>query len=220
MMLTKSIATITVLLAVVFAVACGPSDEEFLARVATEVERQVALLPPPPQGDEGPQGPRGPQGDQGPQGLIGPEGPQGVTGPQGPQGETGPQGAVGPRGPIGFQGPQGPKGDPGPVGPPGPRGATGPQGPRGTLGEPNDDGPPKLKELEFEQFIVRGESTTQWLLIDGGDENRSPRISWMYPTGTGGHQEAAYITVDDELGLVLWYRNTRFCVGNDRAALC
>lgn len=216
-MVAKQFAVMSVVLAFVFVMGCGPSDEEFLARVAAEVERQVALIPPAPQGDAGPQGQEGPQGVEGPQGLIGPEGPQGVADPQGPQGETGPQGRVGPAGPIGFQGPQGPKGDTGPVGPPGPRGATGRQGPRGMIGEPQAGGPPRIEELEMGQLVLRDPSGGQWMLIDGGDEDRHPRISWL---SSGNNREIGYITVHSDLGLVLWNQGTRFCIGNGTAALC
>ena len=95
-------------------IACGPTDEELSrlieerveAEVAEEVARQVALIPPAPQG------PPGPPGSQGPQGLIGPQGPQGLLGPRGEQGQ---QGLAGPRGPEGLRGPEGPEGKPGPV---------------------------------------------------------------------------------------------------------
>ena len=91
-------------------IACGPTDEELSRlvdeKVAEEVARQVALIPPAPQGPPGAQGP------QGPQGLIGPQGPQGLLGPRGEQGQ---QGLAGPRGPEGLRGPEGPEGRPGPA---------------------------------------------------------------------------------------------------------
>lgn len=106
-------------------VSCGPSDAELAALVQAEVERQVALIPPAPQGDTGPEGPQGPQGVQGQQGLVGPQGPQGETGPQGAEG---PQGLTGPQGPKGTKGDQGDQGAAGARGPEGPRGEPGPSG--------------------------------------------------------------------------------------------
>ena len=118
-------AVLALLLTLTLMAACGPTDEELAALIAAEVERQVALIPPAPQGDTGPKGPQGSQGVQGPKGLIGPQGPQGETGPlgaEGPQGLTGPQGSQGPKGEQGdqgtdgAQGPEGPRGEPGPSG--------------------------------------------------------------------------------------------------------
>lgn len=99
MFIVKCMTTLLFVLALSVSAACGPSDEELAALVEAEVAKQVALIPPAPQGEvgaEGAEGPQGPQGVQGPQGAIGPQGPQGLTGPQGPKGETGPQGAAGP----------------------------------------------------------------------------------------------------------------------------
>ena len=121
----KRTLIVSLILTILILVACGPSDEELAALVAAEVERQVALIPPAPQGGTGPEGPQGPQGVEGTQGPIG---------PQGPQGETGPQGAEGPQGLTGPQGPQGPKGEQGD------QGAAGAQGPEGPRGEPGPSG--------------------------------------------------------------------------------
>ena len=94
----QKLTIVAFLLMLTLTAACGPSDEELTTMVTTEVERQVALIPPAPQGDQGEQGPQGLQGVEGPQGLVGPEGPQGLVGPQGPQGVEGSQGRVGPAG--------------------------------------------------------------------------------------------------------------------------
>ena len=150
----KRALIITTLLAALFTVACGPTDEELAALVAAEVERQVALVPPAPQGDTGPEGPQGPQGAEGSQGLTGPQGPQGLLGPRGPQGATGPQGS---RGDTGRTGPQGPRGDPGPAGQPG---APGAPGTSGSLEIP--------KTLEVEELIIRGDRDGQYIVIRPG----------------------------------------------------
>ena len=50
----SAVSVATVLLFVItMAGACGPSDEELTALVTAEVERQVALVPPAPEGPEG-----------------------------------------------------------------------------------------------------------------------------------------------------------------------
>lgn len=110
------------LLAVVVAGACGPSDEELAVLVTSEVERQVALVPPAPQGVQGEQGMKGEQGERGPIGLPG------------LRGERGPEGMIGPIAPVGPEGPQGPQGLVGPEGPQGPAGPPGAAGPRGSAG--------------------------------------------------------------------------------------
>ena len=61
--------------------SCGPSDEELAAMVAAEVERQVALVPPAPQGDRGPDGPQGPAGSRGAARVGGAGGAAGVDRP-------------------------------------------------------------------------------------------------------------------------------------------
>lgn len=187
--------------------SCGPSDEELAAMVAAEVERQVALVPPAPQGDRGPDGPQGPQGVEGPQGLVGPVGPQGLTGPQGPQGATGPQGRVGPAGSVGVQGP---KGDPGLQGPPGQAGRDGT-----AVGIP--------KVLEVEELIVRSSDGTQHLRLRAGTEGFTASIQWV-STQDG--------TVDTQMyggstrGMVLKNRNddnsswTEFCIDEGAARIC
>ncbi|MCY4623783.1 MAG: hypothetical protein OXC99_02070 [Chloroflexi bacterium] len=200
----KLTVTALMLLIVVAAGACGPSEEELAALVAAEVERQVALVPPAPQGDQGEQGPQGPQGVEGPQGAVGPVGPQGLTGPQGPQGATGPQGRVGPAGPIGLQGP---KGDPGAAGP---AGATGPQG---TAQIP--------KVLEVEELIVRSDNSGGYLRLEGGTGGTVAAIEWY---SSDGSQSATLWggTVD---GMVLSNRNsdggwTQYCIDEGIARVC
>ena len=193
------------LLTVIVAGACGPSDEELAAMVAAEVERQVALVPPPqdgPQGERGEQGQQGPQGVEGPQGAVGPVGPQGLVGPQGPQGATGPQGRVGPSGPIGLQGP---KGD------------TGPRGPAGAPGSAADI--PRI--LEVEELIVRRHSNGGYLHIRGGADGRVADISWYHPGG----EHAAAISGGTINGMILEQRNnngsyTEVCIDENRFALC
>lgn len=120
-----AVTTAALVLVLFVSTACGPSDEELAATVTTEVERQVALISPAPQGEQGEQGlqgDQGVQGEQGPQGDTGPQGEQGLMGDQGVQGETGPQGEQGVQGETGIQGELGAQGI---------RGATGPQGLRG-----------------------------------------------------------------------------------------
>ena len=172
-----------------------------------EVERQVALVPPAPQGPEGSQGPQGLQGVEGPQGTVGPTGPQGLTGPHGPQGATGPQGRVGPAGSVGVQGP---KGDSGLQGPPKPAGRDGT-----AVGIP--------KVLEVEELIVRSGDGGQHLRLRAGTEGFTASIQWV-STQTG--------TVDSQMyggstkGMVLENRNddnsswTEFCIDESTFGLC
>ena len=192
------------LLILALSAACGPSDEELAAMVAAEVERQMALVPPPEDGPQGEQGPQGPQGVEGAQGLIGPQGPQGLTGPQGPQGATGPQGRVGPAGPVGVQGP---KGD------------TGPQGPAGAPGSAADI--PKV--LEVEELLVRSSDGNQHLRLRAGTEGFTASIQWVdTPSGTVDSQMYGG-SVD---GMVLTNRNddnsswTDFCIDEGTARIC
>ena len=184
--------------------SCGPSDEELAAMVAAEVERQVALVPPAPQGDRGPDGPQGPQGVEGPQGLVGPVGPQGLTGPQGPQGATGPQGRVGPAGSVGVQGP---KGD---LGPQGPAGAAGRDGSAVSI--------PKV--LEVEELIV---SSGGWgkLVFTSGDDDNVPAVRWVTRSGS----EVATIWGGTTDGIIMRNRNddgswTRVCIDEGRIGIC
>ena len=117
-----SVATV-LLLVITMAGACGPSDEELTGWIEGEVGRQVALIPPAPQGELGPQGVQGTQGDTGPAGPQGEQGPQGV---QGTQGDTGPTGSQGEQGIQGEQGTQGERGATGSRGTTGQRGVPGP----------------------------------------------------------------------------------------------
>ena len=201
-----NVKSTTMLLCVLFLgvfAACGPSDEELAALVEAEVERQVALIPPAPQGDLGPegaQGPGGPQGVQGPQGDVGPQGPQGLTGPQGPQGATGPQGRVGPAGPVGVQGPQG---------------DTGPQGPAGSSAE-------IPKRLEVEDLIIRGSADDWYMVLRSGDEDTVPTINWHNSDG----ELVGRIAAGTQRGMVLLEKNfsddswTWFCINENAYRLC
>ena len=140
----RSTAVVLSVLAIVVSVACGPSDDELAALIEAEVARQMALVPPAPQGEVGPEGPQGLQGVEGPQGLVGPQGPQGLTGPlvvAGPQGRAGPDGSVGLRGPEGERGPMWPP---------------------ATI--------PKI--LEVEELIVRGHLDGGYMRLVGGAEGR------------------------------------------------
>jgi hypothetical protein len=112
-------------IAIVFAAACHPGDDEG---------------PPGPEGPQGPQGPRGPTGDVGPQGPAGPQGPTGEMGAPGATGATGPMGPSGPMGPKGPAGNAGPQGAPGPQGPTGLQGTQGPAGPQGAPGPAGGSG--------------------------------------------------------------------------------
>lgn len=179
--------------------ACGPSDEKLAALVETEVAKQVALIPPAPQGEVGAEGAQGPQGVQGPQGLIGPQGPQGLTGPAGPQGATGPQGRVGPAGPIGLQGP---------------KGETGPQGPAGSSAE-------IPTRLEVEELVVRGSDDGWYLVLRGGTEENVASIEWYSPDGT----QYGEIFAGSTFGMVLGERNrdnswTAVCINENTYGLC
>ena len=200
----QKLAIAVFLLILSLTTACGPSDEELATLVAAEVERQVALIPPAPQGEQGEQGVQGLQGVEGPQGLVGPEGPQGLVGPQGPQGATGPQGRVGPAGPIGLQGP---KGDAGPAGPAGPAGRDG-----SSVSIP--------KVLEVEELFIRGAGRAG-ILIEGGDDEYVGTISWL---GTDGNV-VAQIWGGSTLGMVLTNARTdgtwaRFCIADERIGPC
>lgn len=197
-------AAVLVLVVVVVTATCGPSDEEMAALVAAEVERQVALVPPAPQGEQGPQGAQGPQGVEGPQGAVGPQGPQGLAGPQGPQGATGPQGRVGPAGPIGLQGP---KGDTGPAG------APGAAGPQGTAQIPT--------VLEVEELIVRGDDSGGYLRFEGGTGGTVATIEWYSSDGS----QSATLWGGTVNGMVLSNRNsdggwTEFCIDEGTARIC
>ena len=219
MMLAKPTTLTALVLTAILIIACGPSDEELLAQVTGEVERQVALIPPAPQGDTGLQGPQGLQGPEGPQGPIGPQGPQGLQGPEGPQGLQGPEGS---QGPIGFQGVRGPSGDPGLAGPPGQQGPPGPQGPAGVFGEIHPHGDTRVERLETGQLVIRTEESTQFLVISsspGGDFPHG-RISWI---DSETNIEQAFITREkraDGWFMVLNNQGTEFCIGNGEAALC
>ena len=179
--------------------ACGPSDEELAALVEAEVGKQVALIPPAPQGKTGPDGAEGPQGVQGPQGAVGPQGPQGLTGPQGPQGATGPQGRVGPAGPVGVQGP---------------KGETGPQGAAGP--------PPEIpKRLEVEELVVRGSDDGWYLVLRAGTDENVAAIEWYSPDGT----QYGQIVAGTRFGMVLSERNrndswTQVCITENTYGLC
>ena len=162
--------------------------------------KQVALVPPAPQGEVGAEGPQGPQGVEGPQGLIGPQGPQGLTGPQGPQGATGPQGRVGPAGPVGVQGPKGEAGSAGPAGPP----------------------PEIPTRLEVEELVVRSSPDSWYLVLRSGDEDSVASIRWYSPDGT----QLGQIVAGTESGMVLSEKNfsdnswTQLCINENAYSLC
>ena len=202
MFIVKCMTTLLFVLALSVSAACGPSDAELAALVEAEVAKQVALIPPAPQGEvgaEGAEGPQGPQGVQGPQGAIGPQGPQGLTGPQGPQGATGPQGRVGPAGPVGVQGP---------------KGETGPQGAAGP--------PPEIpKRIEVEELVVRGSADGGYLVLRPGSENRVAVIEWYGPDGVQNGE----IFAGSTSGMVLSERNndntwTQVCIVENTYGLC
>jgi hypothetical protein len=95
--------------------------DTFLIELSTTIENidvNVALGGPGPQGPQGIQGLSGEPGPQGIQGLSGEPGPQGPQGIQGLSGEPGPQGIQGLSGEPGPQGIQGLSGAPGPQGVP------------------------------------------------------------------------------------------------------
>ena len=200
MLVKNRIHCILLLLVVLLTVAaCGPTDEELSrlieekveAEVAEEVARQVALIPPAPQGPPGPQGPQGLIGPQGPQGLTGAQGPAGLTGPRGEQGQ---QGLTGPRGPEGLRGPTGPIGAPGPI------------------AEIPDD-------LVVKSLIVRDEHGWE-IEISPGDESTAPLIIWSEPYGplasiSGGTVNGLLFQSLNADGQ--W---TSMCIDNNRIAVC
>ena len=192
MMGIRGIIAVLVIVLGGLVVGCGPSDEELAAIVEMEVARQVALVPPAPQGETGAQGPQGPQGVEGPQGLIGPAGPQGATGPQGPQGATGPVGL------------QGPKGDPGPVGP---------AGASGTATIPDT--------LKVKQLIVQDHPNGGYLTLRGGGEGLVGDIRWHNSDGgvvailSGGTSRGFILeNVNDDGSWTEW------CFDNRASRLC
>ena len=194
MMGIRGIIAVLVIVLGGLVVGCGPSDEELAAIVEMEVARQVALVPPAPQGETGAQGPQGPQGVEGPQGLIGPAGPQGATGPQGPQGATGPLGV------------QGLKGDPGPAG------APGPAGPPGTATIPDT--------LEVKRLIVRDHANGGYMVLQGGSDGRVADITWFDSRGQvaqifGGSVVGLKLQNVNDDGT--W---TEFCIDERTANLC
>ena len=186
-------------LILIVSAACGPSDEKLAALVEAEVGKQVALIPPAPQGEAGAEGTQGPQGVQGPQGAVGPQGPQGLTGPQGPQGATGPQGRVGPAGPVGVQGP---------------KGETGPQGAAGPA-------PEIPKRLEVEELVVRDPNGGGYLILRPGAEGHVAVIEWYGPDGVQNGE----IFAGSTSGMVLGDRNndnswTAVCIVENTYGLC
>ena len=201
---TRVLVVLGVLASVVLA-GCGPSDEVLAAMIQAEVERQVALIPPAPQGDpgqdgeQGPGGPQGPQGVEGPQGLVGPEGQQGLTGPQGPQGVAGPRGLTG---------------------------STGPEGPRGATGSPGPAGPPGAvggipKPFEVEELTIRKPGAWGYLSILPGDEDSVPVIRWHYSSG----RIAGQILAGSVSGMILTNVNddrslTAYRIDEGKAGLC
>ena len=154
----QKLTIVTLLLVLTLTAACGPSDEELAAMVSTEVERQVALIPPAPQGEQGEQGVQGIQGEPGT------DGERGEVGPVGAQGETGP---IGLRGPEGPQGERGEMGEEGPVGRQGPRGATGPRGdPAASLVVWEE--PPTVSSvgvLTMKVVLMTGQGTDAWFWL-------------------------------------------------------
>jgi hypothetical protein len=201
------------LLILAFSAACGPSDEELTAMVATEVERQVALIPPAVDGVPGAQGERGEQGERGPIGLTGLPGERGPEGIIGPIGPVGPEGLQGPQGLIGPEGPQGPAGPPGAPGAPG---ATGPVGPAGAEAE-------LPKVLEVDELALRlDEPRPVELRLLYPQEGVPPAVVW-YLSGTDIN--TAFVQGGTRSGLVLGSRNadgswTRLCVNENRFRLC
>lgn len=137
-----------IVLVVVLAVACEPTDAEIQVMVDERVATAVAKIEVPagergepgvagPKGERGEVGPRGPAGARGVHGVAGEVGPIGLTGEAGPvggqgeRGEPGVRGDPGERGPQGERGPAGARGDVGPQGDPGPRGEKGDRGATG-----------------------------------------------------------------------------------------
>ena len=176
-------------LAVLLVIGCGPSDEEIQAMVEEEVAREVAKIEVPP----GPEGPQGPQGEKGEQGIPGPQGQQGQPGTEGPRGAEGPRGYPGEQGETGAAGPAGPEG---------------PRGPEGTRGQADI--------AEFLQGDIvfegsgRGDDT---VVIDWNDGLAF--ISWESAggatavltgsVGPSGRGSAFYVGVQDEAGFpVIW----------------
>ncbi len=200
--------------------ACGPSDEELTAMVQTEVERQVALIPPAPQGEVGPQGPQGIQGEpgkDGERGEVGPQGPQGVQGPIGPRGVEGPQGE---RGATGSEGPVGRRGEQGPTG------ATGPQGEPGAGGSGLImwEAPPTVSStgnLTTTFRIMNGRGTRDWFVVQmfGEDGTYLGLIDrpWNAPPGAEfvAHQydlDDGQVTIAVGLGATASVRGLVVCV--------
>ncbi len=166
-----------IVLVVVLAIACGPTEadiqEMVREQVAAEVEK-IEVLP----GERGPQGEPGPQGERGqvgPRGSAGSPGERGEPGPQGELGDVGPQGPVGAQGAVGAQGergPQGERGAPGAKGDLGPQGERGEPGAKGDPGEKGEPGPAGADavipdDLEVSSLTVRN-NITVWK--EGGDE--------------------------------------------------
>ena len=72
-----------IVLVVVLAVACGPTEADIQEMVREQVAAEVAKIEVPP-------GERGPQGEPGPQGERGQVGPRGSAGSPGERGDVGP----------------------------------------------------------------------------------------------------------------------------------
>ena len=185
---------------------CGPSDEVLAAMVEAEVTRQVALIPPAPQGEPGLEGAQGPQGDQG---LPGEAGTQGLVGPGGPRGDRGEQGSPGPSGAAGPAGASGPAGAAGPMGPPGPAGSAG-------------AGAAVPKTLEVEELIVRkaGEDG-QRIRLRAGSAGKVAVIEWLSANGSvegwiaANTTDGFKIAEGDGGG-----QRTYYCIGQGKAGLC
>lgn len=182
-----------IVLVVVLAVACGPTEADIEEMVREQVAAEVAKIEVP-SGERGPQGEPGPQGERGqvgPRGPAGSPGERGEPGPRGERGDVGAQGSVGAQGAVGAQGERGPQGE---RGAPGAKGDVGPQGERGepgAKGDPGDKGEPGPAgadavipdKLEVSSLVVRGgitvwkEGGDEYLWISGGRQS-APSIVW------------------------------------------
>lgn len=207
MSLRKLTVTWLMLFAIIVMAGCGPSNEEVGAMVSAEVGRQVAMIPPAPQGETGPQGPQGEQGIQG------------MAGPQGPQGEQGIQGEQGPQGDQGIQGEQGEQGIQGIPGEQGIQGATGARGPQG------ERGPGMSEEVK----AVVAQSVGSVVLIETLKTNDRRFYCSGFLTGdasavvTAAHcmrnPDPKEITVTTHQNQMFAYRFDRFLTGQDMAVL-
>ena len=199
---------VSLVLLMLAAAGCAPSDAEIQEMVRAEVAKEVAKIEVLP-GEQGPQGKQGPQGEPGPQGEQGSVGPQGE---QGKQGEIGPRGDRGQPGQVGVQGPAGSRGDTGPQGPSGPAGPPGASGGAASI--------PKV--LEVEELIVRMDGGGGYLRLRGGEEGRVALIQWYSGSGTLAAQAFGGSTV----GFKIENKNseaegwTEHCVDEGVSGIC